>query len=323
MNTPTSGHSRLEHFPIALFATVMGTAGLALAWQKASLVIAAPLAVGTGIRWFASLLFIFLLLLYLSKSVRYPGAIKEDFAHPVKLNFFPAISIGLLLLAVAWAKVAPGLAFWLWVIGAIAHLVFTMLAMNSWIYHEHYQITHATPAWFIPVVGNVIVPIAGVQFAPADISWFFFSIGIVFWLVLMTIVMYRLFFHQALPKKLFPTLFILIAPPAAGFLSYMALTDSLDNFARVLYFTSLFLAILLGMGTLRFLRLPFFISAWASSFPLAALTIASLEMAAHSQNYAFYAWLSMVLLALVSLLVLVLIFKTLQLALRGQICIPE
>ena len=43
------------------------------------------------------------------------------------------------------------------------------------------------------MVGNIIVPIAGVRFAPTDISWFFFCIGLVFWLVPMTIVLYRLF----------------------------------------------------------------------------------------------------------------------------------
>lgn len=48
------------------------------------------------------------------------------------------------------------------------------------------------PAWFIPVVGNIIVPLAGVRFAPAEVSWFFFSIGLVFWIVLLAIVMYRL-----------------------------------------------------------------------------------------------------------------------------------
>ena len=35
-------HSCLEHFPIAFFSTVMGLAGLTLAWQKAHAVLGAP-----------------------------------------------------------------------------------------------------------------------------------------------------------------------------------------------------------------------------------------------------------------------------------------
>lgn len=44
--------------------------------------------------------------------------------HPVKLNFFPAISIGLILLAVAWARELPGFAAWIWGLGAALHLAF-------------------------------------------------------------------------------------------------------------------------------------------------------------------------------------------------------
>ncbi len=313
--------SRLAHFPIALFATVMGSAGLAIAWLKAHQLNGLPLDIGIGLRWLASGLFVLLLVSYLLKLLRHPTAVRSDFAHPVKLNFFPAISIGLLLLAVSWAQDAPGAARVMWMIGATAHLLFTLAAMTSWIHHSHYQITHATPAWFIPVVGNVIVPIAGMRFAHPDLSWFFFSIGIVFWLVLLTIILYRLFFHDPLPPRLMSTLFILIAPPAAAFLAYITLTGEVDNFARVLYFSALFLTLLLGLNGLRFLRLPFFISAWATSFPLAAITIASLEMQARSGG--FYNLLSGVLLTVTTVLVAILILKTVQAALRGQICVPE
>ena len=44
-----------------------------------------------------------------------------------------------------------------------------------------------TNPWFIPVVGNIIVPIAGVDDAPAEVSWFFFSFGLIFWIALFTL----------------------------------------------------------------------------------------------------------------------------------------
>jgi tellurite resistance protein len=194
--------------------------------------------------------------------------------------------------------------------------------MSSWIHHTHFQITHANPAWFIPVVGNILVPIVGVNFGHADISWFFFSIGVVFWLVLLTIVLYRLFFNEALPARLTPTLFILLAPPSVGFLSYLALTDSVDAFARILYFIALFLGLLLASNAARFFRVPFFISAWAYSFPLAALTLATLEMGSRS-GLLVYNWLGWVLLMLSSGVVSILAIKTMVAAFRGNICIPE
>ncbi|WP_068806893.1 SLAC1 anion channel family protein [Thauera phenolivorans] len=313
---------RLAHFPVALFSTVMGIAGLAIAWIKASHVGGAPLEIGIVLRWAASALFLFLLAMYAAKLAVHPDAVRADCKHPVRLNFLPAISIGMILLSIAWAADAPFTARWVWGIGSGAHLGFTLYAMSSWIHHTHYDIKHVNPAWFIPVVGNILVPIVGVRYAPADVSWFFFSIGLVFWLALLAIVLYRLFFHEALPARLTPTLFILIAPPAAGFLAYVALAGEIDAFARVLYFTALFLTLLLASNAPRFVRLPFFISAWAYSFPLAAMTIATFEMAARS-GAGFYGALAWLMLALLSGLVALLTLATLAAAARARICVPE
>lgn len=322
MSPSSETHSRLAHFPVALFASVMGMAGLAMAWLKAGQLEQVPGEIGAVLRALASLLFIGLLLVYLLKWLRHPAAVTAERAHPLKQNFFAAISISLVLLGTAWQHAAPELARGLWAGGAALHLIVTLWVMSGWIHHTHFQIQHANPAWFIPVVGNIMVPVAGVSFAHTDISWFFFSIGLVFWLVLMTIVLYRLFFHEPLPQRLTPTLFILLAPPSVGFLAWLALTDSLDAFARLLYFTALFLALLLLSNALRFFRVPFFISAWAYSFPLAALTLASFEMGLRS-GIGIYTALGGVLLALLSSVVCVLIVKTLQMALAGRICVAE
>lgn len=319
--TTASPHNRLEHFPISFFSTVMGTAGLAIAWNKAHAVLGAPQLIGQALAWWALALFALLVLIYAAKWASHPAAVRAELGHPVKLNFFAATSISLLLLAVAFLADAPGMAQAFWQVGAALHLAFTLYVMSSWIHHTRYQIQHANPAWFIPVVGNVVVPVAGTAFAPAEISWFFFSIGLVFWLALFTIVLYRLFFHEPLPARLTPTLFILIAPPAVGFLAYLKLTDSLDAFARILYYTALFLTLLLASNALRFFRLPFFLSAWAYSFPLAAITLATLAMTERLGGA--FASLALVLLAVLSLVLALLTARTLMAVGRGEICQPE
>lgn len=324
MNAPalTLPQQSLEHFPISFFATVMGTAGLAIAWKKAHHILGLPAGIGLGLQWWALGLFALLALAYLAKIVRHGAAVKHEFAHPIRLNFFPAVSISLLLLAAAFSDTLPGPAFALWVVGAALHLAFTLTVMSSWIHHTRYEIKHANPAWFIPVVGNIIVPVAGVGFAPAEISWFFFSIGLVFWLVLMTIVMNRLFFHEPLPERLTPTLFILIAPPAVGFIAWMKLNGGeIDAFARILYHVALFLTLLLASNALRFFRLRFFLSTWAYSFPLAAMTIATLIMAERAGG--LFLPLAALLLGVLTLVLTLLTLRTAQGALRGEICVPE
>jgi tellurite resistance protein len=319
---PAAPHSRLAHYPIPLFATVMGTSGLAIAWKKAGHVLGLPAEVGLALQWWALALFVMIALGYLAKLSQHMDAVKKEFAHPVRLNFFPAISISILLLATAFADTLPDFAQGLWMVGAALHLVFTLIVMSSWIHHTRYDIKHANPAWFIPVVGNVIVPVAGVAFAPIGISWFFFSIGLVFWIVLMTIVMYRLFFHEPLPERLTPTLFILIAPPAVAFIAWLKLNGGqIDAFAQILYNVALFLTLLLAANAMRFFRLRFFLSTWAYSFPLAAITIATLIMA--EQGSAFFVGLSWLLLTVLSTVLLLLTLRTLQAMTRGEICVPE
>jgi len=300
----------------------MGTAGLALAWQKAHLVLGTPLIIGAALRGTVSALFVVLLIFYGLKALRYPQAVGMEMRHPVRINFFPTVSISLLLLAIAYLESAPEAAFWLWSAGALLHLGLTLAIFGSWLHHTHYDIKHVNPAWFIPVVGNIIIPIAGIRLASPELSWFFFSIGLVFWIVLLTIVLYRLFFHGPLPVRLAPTLFILLAPPSVGFIAYLGLTGELDAFARILYYTALFLALLLASNAVRFLRLPFFISAWAYSFPLAALTLATLIMSARLPGPLFDA-MATGLLALLSLVVAVLALRTVIAVQRREICIPE
>ena len=320
-NQEVASH-RLEHFPIAIFSVVMGMTGLALAWLKAHAVLGMPFVIGEGLRGAASVLFIFLLAIYGLKALRHRQAVVLEMRHPVRINFFATLSISLLLLATTYVETHPEAALWLWGIGAALQLMLTLAIFSSWLHHTHYEIHHANPAWFIPVVGNILVPVAGVLLASPELSWFFFSIGLVFWIVLLTIVLYRLFFHEPLPARLTPTLFILLAPPSVGFIAYLQLSDSLDAFARILYYTALFLALLLASNAVRFLRTPFFISAWAYSFPLAALTIATLIMSTRQPDSVF-TLLSVGLLALVSLVVATLTMKTLFAVGRRQICAPE
>jgi tellurite resistance protein len=285
-------------------------------------VLGLPVVIGEGLRGAASALFLILLIFYGLKTLRHPQAVKMEMRHPIRINFFPTVSISLLLLAIAYLESAPEAAFWLWAAGVLLHLGFTLAIFGSWLHHTHYEIKHINPAWFIPVVGNIIVPVAGVRLGFPELSWFFFSIGLVFWIVLMTIVLYRLFFHEPLPVRLAPTLFILLAPPSVGFIAYIALTGQLDAFARILYYTALFLALLLASNALRFLRLPFFISAWAYSFPLAALTLATLIMSTRLSGPVFNL-LGFGLLALLSLVVAALTFRTLVAIRRQEICVPE
>ena len=319
--TEANSEPRLKHFPVTFFTMVMGLAGLAIAWHKAEQVFRLPLRVSEGLLVLAILAFLVLLLLYLAKAVLYPGSVQAELAHPVQLNFFPAVSISLILLGIALLDRAPGVAMVLWALGSGLHLLLSLYVMGVWIHHEQFEIHHINPAWFIPIVGNVLVPIAGVSLGFVELSWFFFSIGILFWLLLFAIILYRVLFHHPLPERLMPTFFILIAPPSAGFVAYLQLAGPLDAFARVLYYSGLFLTLLLLTQAGRFLRIGYYLSWWAYSFPLAAVTLATLIMY-QKTGIALFAAIGWVLLTLVTLVVVYLLYRTWRAVGEKTICVP-
>ena len=314
--------SRLEHFPISFFSMIMGLAGLTIAWQKAQHVFDVDLSISPVLLALTSSVFIVLSLAYATKYVASRNEVLKEFKNPVKLHFFPTISISLLLISVAFLKVVPAVSLPIWIAGSVIHLMFTLYTVNAWIHHDHFEVQHVNPAWFIPAVGNVLVPVAGMQLGFVEISWFFFSIGMLFWIILLAIIFNRVMFHNPMQEKLMPTLFILIAPPAVGFIAYMNLTGELDAFARVLYFAGLFLTLLMLAQIKRFARLQFFLSWWAYSFPLAAITIASFHMYELTQKLA-YQYIGGVLLTLLTVVVGFLLYRTAGAVKNHKICVEE
>ncbi|EOU2462837.1 SLAC1 anion channel family protein [Vibrio navarrensis] len=311
--------SRLKHFPISMFSIVMGLSGLSIAWQKA---LGASFPVITTVSSIlATTVMLLVSALYFLKITRYPNAVIAETKHPIKINFFAAFSISLLLLSVVWHRF-ESLSYVLWGLGAVVQLSLTLLVMHSWIHHDHYRLEHANPSWFIPVVGNIIAPITGAKLGFIEISWFFFGVGIVFWLVLLTIIINRLIFHEALPARFKPMLFILLAPPSIGFVSYSSLVPELTGFSRILISVALFTAILLALNINQFRKSGFYLSSWAYSFPVAAFNVALFRYAELTLSpIGFY--IGVALLGGLTLLVLWLSFNTLKAIKAGEICKPE
>ncbi len=319
----TEPASRLKFFPVSFFAVVMGLAGLTLAWHKGAHALGITFPLGHVLTGVTFAVFLILAAIYLVKLVKYPRAVLGELNHPVVMAFFPATSISLLLLSICMLSLHRGLALALWGMGVGGHLILTLHVIRSWVNHDHFEVGHLNPSWFIPAVGNVLVPVAGVQLGFMEVSWFFFSVGMSFWIILLVIVFNRILFHESLPAMLLPTMFILIAPPAVGFISYMKLTGGgVDAFAHLLYYLALFFTLFLLVEVPRFARLPFFLSWWAYSFPIAAMTISTFLMAHHSRQ-PFFTWLAYALLATLTGLIAVLIVRTARAIAQKAICVER
>lgn len=322
MITENENISRLAHFPLAFFATVMGISGLSISWMKAAAIIGFSPLPGIILAGIGATIYVVLLLFYAAKLFLYKNYVKEDLEHPIKLNFFATISINILLLTICAHHIVPALAEPLFIIGAFLHLCITFYVLNCWIHRTGIDVAHLNPAWFIPVVGNIVVPVAMPQSFPPDLGIFFFSVGLVFWICLLSVVLNRLFFHQPIPERLMPTLAILIAPPAIGFLAYYKLTGGIDFTAQLFLGIAFFFTLLLATNIPKLYKIPFALSWWAYSFPLTAVTTACLVYAKESGFYHMQC-IALFLLAVSSLVILLLAYKTLGAIRKKSICNPE
>ena len=264
--------------PLPLFASVMGLSGLAMVWHAAETRWQLAPAVSGVTTLVAAIIFLLLATTYGLKALRHRDRVVAELKHPVRINFLPAISINLILLGILSRSWLEPLSNVLWMAGAALQLALTVLIVSVWLNSERPP-NSLNPAWFIPAVGNVLVPMAAVPAGYELTGWFFFSVGMFFWIILGTLVFYRLIVGDALEPPMRPTLAILLAPPAVAFLAWLQLSGDTLGAGLSFYFIALFTFLLLLPQVAGFLKLPFFPSWWAYTFPTAAFTAASFRFA--------------------------------------------
>ena len=317
----TQEHNRLKFFPIMMYAIVMGLSGLTITYQKAALWLNFPYFIGEVLMYVTTAVFVIVSFIYLKKFFKYKSAVKNEFSHPVRINFFAAISISMLMLAIIYKESCPVVSAFVWYPGTLLHFFLTMHTISFWI-NENQHMDHSNPAWFIPIVGNVLVPVAGIGFVDLGILVYFFSVGMFFWIILFAVILNRIIFHNQMAVKFMPTLFILIAPPAIGFIAYFKMFGVIDVFALMLFNMAIFFTILVAFMYKNFIKIKFFISWWAFVFPIAAMAISAMLM--YSQNSSTSLLLfSYFMIAVVTIIVFIVTYQTLLHIKKEAICIKE
>lgn len=351
-----SAISPIANLPIALFASVMGIGGLSLVLKKASVVFgsvalanaslnnganAVESALDSTSSWqgaiapflwwgaygfavLAVIIFALLLVCYSAKIFYHFNAFKADLKHQVKINFLSSIPISMLIIVAFWSDLSSGVdLLWQGILGlfyvaSALQLLLSLYVMSFW-FKESMKSALLSPAWFIPIVGNLIVPLSGGLIdAPKELLLFFFSIGCFFWILLSAMIMQRLIFEQSLESKFIPTLFIFIAPPSIFVVDF----HSLFGFHNALSFMGFnvalfFVLLLLSLGNI-FTKLNFAPSWWAFTFPLCAFGIASFDLYMNEFK-CFYGLLGILGLVMAFFAVVFISYKTLRAVVSGAI----
>lgn len=302
------------------YAIPMGLSGLALAWHRAVPLMgemAGALALVVG--GVAAASFLVLLLATAWRGWKFSDAWAEDCRHPVRHTFVATLPISALLVAtvgVATLGTHP-LMDALWWAGSLGQLYATVWVLGRW--WGRLAWPSVTPALFIPIVGNVLAPLAGITLGHGDWAAAQFGIGLLFWPVVLVLIVVRTAVQGLWPERLRPTTFIFIAPPAVVGLAALQL-GAPPVLAWMCWGMALFSFLWVATQAKAIAALPFSLPHWGLSFPLAALAALTLRLA---QPGSLLMVLGPALLALASLVILALLFATVRGLRDGSLLAPE
>jgi tellurite resistance protein len=311
----------IGNLSVGLFASVMGSCGLGLAWREAHATLGIPAEIGEAIISASGILYCILLVAYGLKVISHSHRVHAEFVDPISATFFPTISIGAMLLASGVLPYSIVFARLLWIASTTLTFLLTLVIVRRWIMRGA-NIRDVTPQWFMPVVGNIVAPIAAPRLGYLELGWFFFSLGLLFWIVLLAVIFFRLVFYDRLPAWLKPTLFILLSPPAVAFTAYIALNGYIDNFARVLFYSATVIAVLLVSLAPSFVSLPFTPTWWSFTFPMDAFASASIHYFGDKSDLAA-ALYSILMLIIATVIVSIVSVRTVAALISGTLLRPQ
>ena len=268
-----------------------------LAWSFAAL--AAAMCVSLLVPWTLRVL-------------RHRAAMAKDLDHPVATNFFPTMPIAMVIMAlvalrypelVGGIETARWIGLVLWGMGVVGIFGFGFLILPRLFAKPGITPQQTTFGWYIPPVSKLLVPVAGFELArlhPAIqdpilvISLSALGVGFFMFLFVGAMVYHRYIYHELPIGRMAPTFLIGAVPTAIlaivlGKLSAAAeagvcMPINAQVIAAValpmtvaLWGFSFWWAMLSGIIILHHVRrddLPYALSWWAFTFPLAALAIA-------------------------------------------------
>ena len=294
----------IKDFAPSWFASVMGTGALALVSMAYSHRIPALNEFAKFLVYLNTALFFILLVPWALRWILYREEAIRDLYHPVLGNFYGTIGVASLVLSADWLSIFANerLAWAFWIFGVPFVLLFAFLIPYIVFTGEGIDTRNITPAWFIPPVGLIVIPISGAKLMAlssgatrelvALINYFAWGSGFFLYLALFAIVLYRFIKHEPMPCGIAPSIWINLGPIGAGTSTLYALVGS-SNFIpdggreALLVFGLLFwgfgvwwfvMAVILTLHYVRKLNLPYSLAWWAFIFPLGAYVSATFKV---------------------------------------------
>lgn len=207
----------------------------------------------------------YILMVY--KLIKFKSGVQESLQNPVVASVFPTFSMATMLLAVYIKPLSQSLSFVLWLAGILLHIILIIMFSKKFVLD--FKIKQVFPSWFVVYVGIAVASVTAPAYKMNLIGQLAFWFGLVAYIILLPIVIYRTFKVKEMPEPTLPTLIIYAAPASLLLAGYMN-SFEIKNISIVLLL--MFLSILMYIVALimlpKLLKLKFYPSYSAFTFPL-------------------------------------------------------
>lgn len=256
---------KLKLYPTPAAGLALGLASLGVNWH------AFLPDIGLYFQLLTFLGAIIILLPLLSKFLFHPRLLLNDLAHPVVGGVVPTFAMAIMVISYTLTHTLnlPHVGIVIWSIGLSLHIIF--LGIFLYVRLSAFNLDHMVPSWFVPPIGIIVaavtVPSSVWCMSIAQVIVIF---GMIVYIGLFPIMLYRLILREKIHASAQPTLAILAAPTSlciAGYLTVFAQPNVLLVF--MLLGIALLMTLTLYIKFFYLLRLPFSPGFAAYTFPVA------------------------------------------------------
>nr|XP_034586507.1 S-type anion channel SLAH2-like [Setaria viridis] len=280
----------LLRFPISAFGMCMGVSSQAMLWKTLELEPSTAFLhvnpdVNDAFWWFSVALMALVSATYLLKVVFYFEAVRREFYHPIRVNFFFAPWIACLFLVKGLPEPVWTIHHVVWYALMAPLLALDLKVYGQWMSGGEWRLSRvANPTSHLAVVGNFVGALLGARMGLREAAIFFFAVGLVHYLVLFVTLYQRLPTNVPLPKELHPVFFLFIATPSVASVAWARICGEFGHGAKVAYYISLFLYLSLAARVKFFRGVRFSLAWWAYTFPVTSVAIATAVFASEVTN---------------------------------------
>ena len=264
----------IKKVPIPLCGVMLGLAALGNLLQGYS----------EGIRYFCGILAAFLLVLILLKLIMFPKMIKEDMNNPIMASVAGTFPMALMLLSVYVKPFIGSAAYVIWLLAICLHVILIIYFTVKFLLKL--QMPKVFASYFIVYVGIVVASVTAPAYEKtAFIGMAAFWFGFVTLLLLLILVTYRYVKFKEIPDPAKPLICIYAAPTSLCIAGYVqSITPKSYGFLMAMLVVATVIYIFALVKAVTYLKMPFYPSYAAFTFPFVISAIASKQTMACAAN---------------------------------------